>query len=104
MQERCEAAAGQMVEVVHGSRNADWLVKMVEGLLYGTGEAHQTKNQQRKRRDDVADRCKALVGCLVEFLLSLEEGHLPLATQVIMSCHVLSCPVMSCHVVPCHVI
>ena len=79
--ERCAAAAAQMVEVVHGANQTSWLVSLLEGLLYGAGEGNKKKWEQKKLRQDVLTRCKALVASMVEFLIRLDEGQLPLSVQ-----------------------
>jgi len=81
--ERLAAVGLQMVEVIAGLNNTDWLVAVMTGLLFGPGEGEQGKKDRVKQRKIVAARCGLLVESLVNVLLDLDEGgHPPLNTAL----------------------
>ena len=81
--ERLAAVGLQMVEVIAGLNNTDWLVAVMTGLLFGPGEGEQGKKDRVKQRKIVTTRCGLLVESLVNVLLDLDEGgHPPLNTAL----------------------
>lgn len=68
-------AAKQMVEVVKVAGNSEFLVSLVNGLLFGFNEGDKDKKtaERKRRQEDSRNQCKSLVLTLVELLLSFEE-------------------------------
>ena len=79
---RVRAAASQIVEVVHGVSNSEWLVELLKGMLFGANDGSKAKKEAAKRRALVLARCEALVGCCVEFLLALDDDDAAASTFV----------------------
>jgi nucleotide-binding universal stress UspA family protein len=79
---RVRAAASQIVEVVHGVSNSEWLVELLKGMLFGADDGSKAKKEAAKRRALVLARCEALVGCCVEFLLALDDDDAAASTFV----------------------
>lgn len=81
--QRLEAVALQMVEVIAGLQNTDWLVALLHGLLFGMGQGEQEKKDRVKQRKAIHKRCEAIVESLVGLLLDLDEGKAsPLNTEI----------------------
>ncbi|CAN0006597.1 unnamed protein product, partial [Phaeothamnion confervicola] len=76
--ETLRASAVQLVEVVSGVGNTDWLVKLLEGLIFGPGEGDKARKDDAKRRAKATAHCQRLVDCLVTMLLAMDKGVCPL--------------------------
>jgi cohesin loading factor subunit SCC2 len=80
---RLEAVALQMVEVIAGLQNTEWLVGLLNHMLFGPGEGEQGKRDRAKERKTIEKRCRAIVKCLIEILLKLDEGAQPALDRAI---------------------
>jgi len=76
-EERLTAVGLQMVEVIAGVANTDWLVALLTGLLFGPNEGGQGKKERGRQRKVVAQQCGRVVEVLVNLLLELDEGNQP---------------------------
>lgn len=76
-QARLEAVALQMVEVIAGLQNTDWLVQLLSGLLTAPGEGEMQKKDRVKQLENMHRRCNAIIDCLIDMLLRLDEGDSP---------------------------
>eukprot|EP00752_Nemacystus_decipiens_P012313 g10918.t1 len=68
------AVAVQLMEVVYGVKDNDWLVKLLRGMISGPGAGDKQKKDRSKKREASVRRCSALVQALVNVQLGLDEG------------------------------